>query len=181
MFGKLNLVGKRFGKLLVIEEAKDSTYIKDKWICKCDCGNTVSKYGVALFREKNPVKTCGCHFSGKESPLFKGYEEISGAFWSNIKNNAKHRDVDFELSVQQAWEKYLLQDRKCAITGIGLRFNSSNSKTDGNASLDRIDSSRGYYLKNIQWVDKMINKMKLDLSQREFILICHSVAKNNPI
>lgn len=47
------------------------------------------------------------------------------------------------------------------------------------ASLDRIDSSRGYEIDNIQWVHKDVNKMKMGLSQNEFIDICKIISKNN--
>ena len=45
------------------------------------------------------------------------------------------------------------------------------------ASLDRIDSSKGYIKGNVQWVHKEFNKMKLDLLDKEFIDICKLVHK----
>jgi hypothetical protein len=48
------------------------------------------------------------------------------------------------------------------------------------ASLDRIDSSKGYVEGNVQWVHKRINIMKNDLSDSEFIEWCRVVSKNNP-
>lgn len=47
------------------------------------------------------------------------------------------------------------------------------------ASLDRINSSIGYTIDNVQWVHKKINMMKMDLSQEEFINYCRLVVKNN--
>lgn len=49
------------------------------------------------------------------------------------------------------------------------------------ASLDRIDSSKGYVLGNIQWVHKDINKMKLDYDQDYFIDICRRIAEYNSL
>ena len=46
------------------------------------------------------------------------------------------------------------------------------------ASLDRIDSTKGYSKDNIQWVHKDINCMKMDFSQQYFIDLCVKVAKN---
>ena len=46
----------------------------------------------------------------------------------------------------------------------------------GTASLDRIDSSKGYVKGNVQWVHKDINKMKTDFEQSIFIKLCKSVA-----
>lgn len=54
---KIDLTGKRFGSLLVIEEAekKGNTIM---WKCKCDCGN----YRIASSQtlRKGIVKSCGC-------------------------------------------------------------------------------------------------------------------------
>lgn len=47
------------------------------------------------------------------------------------------------------------------------------------ASLDRIDSSKGYIEGNVQWVHKRINKMKLDDSDTEFIEWCRLIADFN--
>jgi hypothetical protein len=55
----------------------------------------------------------------------------------------------------------------------------SNSGSTGTASLDRIDSSKGYEEGNIQWVHKHINFMKRTYSQEYFIDMCKKVADNN--
>lgn len=36
------------------------------------------------------------------------------------------------------------------------------------ASLDRIDSLKGYTIDNVQWIHKHINYMKIDLTEQEF-------------
>ena len=49
----------------------------------------------------------------------------------------------------------------------------------GTASLDRIDSTKGYTKNNIQWVHKTINKMKNVLHDEEFIQWCNLIANYN--
>lgn len=55
------LIGKRFGKLIVI--SRDEDYIspsgqhKTRWVCKCDCGNTKTFQAAQL---KKGVTSCGC-------------------------------------------------------------------------------------------------------------------------
>jgi hypothetical protein len=48
------------------------------------------------------------------------------------------------------------------------------------ASLDRIDSSSGYTVNNIQWVHKMVNGLKGFLSNDEFIFWCQKVVSKHP-
>jgi hypothetical protein len=47
------------------------------------------------------------------------------------------------------------------------------------ASLDRIDSSKGYIDGNVQWVHKEVNEMKMQATQNEFIEYCNLVAEFN--
>jgi hypothetical protein len=44
------------------------------------------------------------------------------------------------------------------------------------ASLDRIDSSNGYEVGNIQWVHVMVNMCKNKYAQDVFVKMCKSVA-----
>ena len=46
------------------------------------------------------------------------------------------------------------------------------------ASLDRIDSTKGYIEGNVQWVDKIVNAMKWNIPEKYFIEICKTIAKN---
>lgn len=69
----------------------------------------------------------------------------------------------------------LKQNKKCVLSGIELCFpkvSGIKSKTLITASLDRIDSSKGYVIGNVQWIHKTINTMKMDLADSEFIKLC---------
>jgi hypothetical protein len=47
-----------------------------------------------------------------------------------------------------------------------------------NASIDRIDSSKGYVVDNIQFVCRIANTAKSDLSQEDFINLCKTIINN---
>lgn len=86
------------------------------------------------------------------------------------------------MSIQDAWALFEAQSGLCALTGTPLRLRSGRADKkgtallkEGTASLDRIDSAKGYEPGNVQWVHKHVNIMKLDLTQPEFIAICRSV------
>lgn len=55
----LNLAGKRFGRLTVIECIGSDKYKNTLWECICECGNKVIAKGVNLTMGK--VKSCGCY------------------------------------------------------------------------------------------------------------------------
>lgn len=74
------------------------------------------------------------------------------------------------------WRLFLKQERKCALTDLLLTF-EKQKRGEKTASLDRIDSSKGYVNGNVQWVHKDINWMKNRFSQERFIEMCKLVAK----
>ena len=180
---KLELIGQRFGKLLVIKE--DDTGFSRKiarrefyWHCQCDCGKITIVSTTAL--RSRHTASCGCaHYRrNKHSPLYKGFEEVTGTYINQIKHSAKARKMAFNLSPKYLWELFIKQERKCALSGITLEFPQLGTE-NGTASLDRIDSSKGYDEENVQWVHKAVNLMKWDFDQDEFIEWCKKIVFKN--
>lgn len=52
------MMGRRFGKLIVLSEAAPSLHGKSRWLCQCDCGKTRA-IGQAELRNGD-AKSCGC-------------------------------------------------------------------------------------------------------------------------
>lgn len=72
---QLELIGKRFGRLLVISQAENfhgSTY----WNCICDCGNEKVVKGVRLTR--GITKSCGCY--NKDLVIQRNKNNADGKF-----------------------------------------------------------------------------------------------------
>ena len=55
-----DFIGKRFGKLVVIEEAPMTKNKSYRFFCKCDCGKTIKAKATAL--QDGVVKSCGCEY-----------------------------------------------------------------------------------------------------------------------
>lgn len=113
----------------------------------------------------------------KRRPSWKGCGDISGSIFGFIRINAKDRNLEFSITIEYIWNLFLKQNKKCAITNKTLYFDKKN-KT---ASLDRIDSSKGYIEGNVQWVHKDINLMKHKLSMKELIDLCQLVVDHNQL
>ncbi len=62
------------------------------------------------------------------------------------------------------------------LTSIVLEDNGIN---DYNLSIDRKDFSKGYTIDNIQLVGAIINIMKNDLDEKDFLLFISSIAINS--
>jgi len=85
------------------------------------------------------------------------------------------RGFKIEISPKDLLEIYINQGLKCALTGLPIDF-KAKKWFHGTASIDRIDSKKGYIAGNVQWVHTDINKMKLDFQQDYFIQMCRRVA-----
>ena len=113
----------------------------------------------------------------------KTNEKICITLFKKYKSNALKRKLDFNLDIDYLWEIFTNQNKKCAITGVGIDM--INATINGNyhlqtASLDRIDSNKGYIVGNVQWVHKVINSLKSDFENDDFISLCYLVSSTNP-
>lgn len=176
---RIDLTGKRFGHLTVVCPAELRGKIRF-WKCRCDCGVEKSISGASI-RNKTS-KSCGCKRGDmiRESKL-SGFGEISGDFWYRVKRKAKERGLKFTLKISQVWEMFERQNRKCAISGIPISFSDRTKSGTTTASLDRIDSKKGYLIENVQWVHKDVNMMKQQFPQDYFIELCKKIGQNNDL
>jgi hypothetical protein len=89
------------------------------------------------------------------------------------KGGAKKRGIPYCLTYNQVYNKLVESNGKCALSGKDLTtvFNSPMI-----ASIDRIDSSKGYTKNNIQIVGAVVNKAKNTMSVAEFVDMCRSVS-----
>jgi hypothetical protein len=173
-----DLVGERFGRLMVVgKEKTDTELITRKKRCLCDCGREVFVDRASL-RSGN-TRSCGCLQKEAVSQRgWKGCGEISGIYWSRTTANAKARGLEIEITLEDAWELYIGQQRRCALSGLPIGFvrDARDRRIHQTASLDRIDSAKGYVAGNLQWVHKKINKMKTYFNEAEFVELCRAVA-----
>lgn len=178
---KINVIGEKFGSLQVLSEHSKTRNGHIRYTCKCDCGNTCTPL-ITHLRRGNTTH-CGCKTVkkiGPTHPQWTGFGEISGNFWRNhiIKsaNGYKRRKIEISITKEYAWKLFLKQDRKCALSGLNLYLPITQHKNiHANASLDRIDSSKGYIEGNVQWVHKDINLMKNKFTTEYFLNMCKLV------
>jgi hypothetical protein len=118
---------------------------------------------------------------------WKGYEELSGTRWSSYQKGAEIRGLVFEVTIEYAWNLFIEQERKCALSGLPIYFDMDLGNLckygyqGGTASLDRIDSSKGYIVGNLQWIHKDINKMKMDLQEEDFFRMVKQIYEHKEL
>jgi hypothetical protein len=155
------------------------TYVK----VQCTCGSNIIKdLPIEHYTSK---KSKGCEKCSR-SASSKGVGLISGEYWSLIKHGAQKRNINFNISIEDAWNLYTLQKGKCKLSNLDIFFEPNsvhkknmNNRSKRTASLDRIDSAKEYSIENVQWVHKDINIMKNKFDVIYFKKICNLITKNN--
>lgn len=141
------------------------------------CGET--KLLVEFYIKHNECKACTIQAVAKSRvgyvPLF---ERNIQSRLKNLCTKAKLRTKEFSLTpddLNVIWEK---QEGRCAYTKLPLLATANQFNT---VSLDRVDSSKGYVVGNIQLVCAAINKMKQEYTEDLFVLLSHLVTQNNKL
>jgi hypothetical protein len=145
-------------------------------LCDCDCGETTLAVGWAL--KRGIRKACNNNIHKKRKRNWKGCGDLSASLFRTYKNSAKQRDIPFDISIEDAWQQFVAQEGRCALTGITLTMETdlTHHRDTHTASIDRIKSAAGYTPDNVQWVHKTINAMKWQLPEEEFVHWCRLVA-----
>jgi len=159
---KINLINRRFGKLVVIAKAKKTDKNHNQyWICKCDCGNYKEVRGFHL--QDGNTKSCGCL-----SRLPKGESNFNQVY-GYYKRNAKAANLPFKLT---KIEFKKLTQQNCTYCGKTPLQIINRPRHNGKFiynGIDRIDNSKGYIEGNCAPCCKICNLMKRTLSYKEFI------------
>lgn len=143
---------------------------------KCDCGK-VQNVQCIRWHRKEFASCRGCQLAGSNNYAWNGCGEINGQVFTRMRLDAERRKIKYSVSKEYLWNLFLKQERKCALTGLEIKFRFNNGEQT--ASLDRIDSSRGYVEGNLQWIHKVVNIMKNGYSQEDFIQFCKLIYEHN--
>jgi hypothetical protein len=176
-----DLTGWQLGWLTVVRETGRRSRAGDVfWLVRCRCGVELEQYTSALLkkpkREGQAPRSCGCYCKTTRSPLYKGIGDLSKCFWLRVLSSAKRKGLVVALTIDDAWRLFVEQGRRCALTGLPIVLSPSSLAAGANtASLDRIDSAKGYIPGNVQWVHVVMQDMKSNFPQAEFIEWCRLV------
>lgn len=153
----------------IVQKVEQGTIIS--WLCRCICGKT-SLVNNQCLKNKKSV-SCGCSRLN-----YTGIKNLSGAYLNKVKLSSKRRGLEFNLSKEYLLDLIEKSNFTCNLSGLNIELVKNYQKYLGRqtASVDRIDSSKGYIEGNIQWVHKDINFIKWELNQSDFVSICERIS-----
>lgn len=137
----------------------------------CDCGTEAYKLPVELLYKDRDFQCEKCAHKDNMSNIKVNngqVGELTKTEFTRLKRSAEKRGHEFNVSIEYLWKLFESQSRVCAITGdIINNFD--------NASLDRIDSSKGYIEGNVQWVTQQANLSKHVMTMEQLYEFCRKV------
>lgn len=159
----VNLVGKKFGRLLVVEKATPLNG-RTRWLCKCDCGNNCIVHGSSL--KTGNTTSCGCYKTENAKRLYSTVRQNDKhlyAVWNGIKqrcnnpnNSSFHNYGGRGIKICDSWAN-------CYENFYEWAMNNGYKK---GMQIDRINNDGNYEPKNCRFVNREIqanNKRNIKL------------------
>jgi hypothetical protein len=156
-------IGGKYKEWTVLEQTVNKSR-NIVYLCECSCGNRGYQSASDLL---NPDRCFSCIKCSKRQEK-QCYKTFNVAKYNKYERSAKTRNIEFAVSIEYLWNQFKKQKQICAITGDYL-------PDINKASLDRIDSKKGYVEGNVQWVTIQANKSKHILSMEELYDFCKKV------
>lgn len=171
---KHKLIGKRFGKLVVLQNGGLNNHKnpKKQWLCECDCGKNVMITTHHLIDGYS--KSCGCSIKYKERST-----AAFNSLYSSYRSSANSRNLTFELTRSKFKEK---TQQICYYCGKSpeQKFKRGTSIYTYNG-IDRKDNSRGYTTENCVSCCKECNIAKHKRNKKEFLEWVAKVYENSSL
>ena len=181
----INLVGRTFGRLIVIEKIDVPGSRNARWLCVCRCQRVVKVYSCALRRGTTTSCGCGRIDRCREMQARTALKSIQTRSDEDMavrrthyeyRSAAKKHGVVFDLTLETFGEIIRSVCHYCGMPPFaGFAPRSPHRKRIPLNGVDRLDPVLGYIQGNVVPCCKHCNKAKLDRTPEAFVEHCRRV------
>lgn len=144
---------------------------KGKWCSVCSICKKEQAYTRKDHAKSSAINNWNCKQCASNKEGFSNNQSVGSKkrVYNKFLKSATQRKINWDLAIDDMYSNF---NGKCALTNWDISLNYKNCT----ASLDRIDSTKGYSKENIQWVHSMVNMSKRHYSQEMFIKMSIAIA-----
>ena len=174
------LIGKKFGKLIVLKEEVVLKSGKNRIFATCECECSCKKICDRTSLLNGRTTSCGCirkettiafNKTKKKPEGSKKADDRRYKMFHNAQHRAKRKGIPFSITIDD-----IIIPETCPLLGIPLV--STNDKRDPrNPSLDQKVPGKGYTPDNIWVISSRANVLKWDASLQELELLVENLKK----
>ncbi len=146
----MDLVGQKFGRLIVISRTDQDRWGKYRWLCQCSCGGEAITTSYCL--KTGHTKSCGCLVKEgsniRHGHLKKRKTSPTYTAWAHIIQrctNPKNKNYKYYggrgIKVCQRWMKF-------------ENFLRDMGEKPAETQIDRTDNNKGYFADNCSWATR---------------------------
>ena len=129
--------------------------------------------------QKYCSRSCKSKFISRSHHWEYSVRNVSSSPRNYINSLLSHKHRRDYLDLEYMMGIYDAQNGKCALSGVTMTYQRGNGNVPTNISIDRIDSNKGYIKGNVQLVCRIVNVMKNEWKQDDFIEFCKKIVEKS--
>lgn len=144
----IDLIGQKFGQLIVIKYVDKDKRGQSRWLCECDCKNKNKIIVLGYSLKDGNTQSCGCLRQNSALKHGRSQNDKTYKSWENMKdrctnpNNPKYKYYGGRrIKVCKQWMKF-----EIFLTDMGER--------PPGLTLDRKNNNKNYCKSNCQWATR---------------------------
>ena len=140
----------------------------EKYCAGCNITHSTSEFHSDKMAPDGLQSYCKKHKEKLRLIYLSTFDGFTKNLFKDLRSNAKKRNIDVFIKLQDIINLYNEQEGLCKITGMKMTNKCSKRESKQhiinkwNISIDRVDSNKDYTKDNIQLLSSIVNRIKIN-------------------